>query len=145
VKLWALIAGVLFGLGLGISGMTDPRKVIGFLDVTGSWDPSLAFVMGGALAVHGIGNRLVRKRPKPIFSSAFGLPPFSAIDGRLIGGAVLFGVGWGLAGYCPGPAVVSAASGAPGALVFVGTMAVGMLIYRYIGAPAAIQAASSSS
>lgn len=120
-------AGLLFALGLGISGMTQPAKVVGFLDVTGAWKPELAFVMGGAIAVHLLAYRLVPKMERPLFEPRFGVPSRRDIDPRLIGGAVLFGAGWGLGGYCPGPGLVSLASGSWQAIVFVGAMVVGMV------------------
>jgi uncharacterized membrane protein YedE/YeeE len=123
----ALASGLLFGLGLGVSGMTLPSKVIGFLDVTGDWDPSLALVMMGALAVHFVLFRLVRRRPSPIFDTKFHVPTRTDLDGRLVAGAALFGVGWGLGGYCPGPGLVSAATGSVPALTFVLAMSLGML------------------
>jgi uncharacterized membrane protein YedE/YeeE len=118
--------GLVFALGLGLSGMTQPTKIIGFLDVTGAWDPSLAFVMVGAIGVHFVFVRVARRTREPLFGGAFAWPSKTAVDGRLIAGAALFGVGWGIAGYCPGPAVVSAASLGAGALVFVAAMAAGM-------------------
>lgn len=124
----ALASGLLFGLGLGVSGMTLPSKVTGFLDVTGDWDASLAFVMMGALAVHFVLFRLVRRRPSPLFDTRFHIPTRTDLDGRLVAGAALFGVGWGLGGYCPGPGLVSAATGSVPALTFVGAMALGMLV-----------------
>ena len=126
-KLTALGAGALFAVGLAISGMTLPSKVTGFLDVAGAWDASLAFVMVGAIAVHFVAQRLVRKRSAPLFDTKFHLPTRKDIDGRLVAGAALFGIGWGLGGYCPGPGLVSAASGAPAAIVFVVGMTIGML------------------
>lgn len=120
-------AGLLFALGLGISGMTQPAKVVGFLDITGAWKPELAFVMGGAIAVHLLAYRLVPKMERPLFEPRFGVPSRRDIDPRLIGGAVLFGAGWGLGGYCPGPGLVSLASGSWQAIVFVGAMVVGMM------------------
>lgn len=126
-KLTALGAGALFAVGLAISGMTLPSKVTGFLDVAGAWDASLAFVMMGAIAVHFVAQRLVRKRSAPLFDTKFHLPTRKDIDGRLVAGAALFGIGWGLGGYCPGPGLVSAASGAPAAIVFVVGMTIGML------------------
>ena len=101
------IAGLLFGLGLGISGMTDPARVLGFLDLFGAWDPTLMFVLGGAVVTNFIGYRLVFKRPNPIYAEAFQLPTRQDLDARLIGGSALFGIGWGLSGYCPGPAIAS--------------------------------------
>ncbi len=106
-NLFGLIAGILFGLGLAISGMVNPAKVIGFLDVAGNWDPSLAFVMGGAVLVTALTFRWVLRRPAPIFSDMFHLPAKQDLDRRLITGAAIFGVGWALAGLCPGPALAS--------------------------------------
>ena len=126
----ALVAGLVFGLGLGISGMTQADKVIGFLDVADAWDPSLALVMGGAIGVHLLLFRFIVKQPSPIFGERFGIPTRTDIDGRLVGGAALFGIGWALGGYCPGPGLVSGASGAGNALVFVGTMTAGMLLFH---------------
>lgn len=126
----ALLSGLLFGVGLGVSGMTLPSKVVGFLDVTGAWDASLAFVMMGAIAVHALMYRLVRRRESPLFDGVFHVPTRRDLDGRLLLGAALFGVGWGLGGFCPGPALVSAASGAGTAILFVVTMLVGMLLQQ---------------
>jgi uncharacterized membrane protein YedE/YeeE len=125
-------SGLLFAIGLGISGMTQPAKVQGFLDVAGRWDPSLAFVMGGALLVGVLSFTVILRRPSPILERRFHLPERARIDGRLVGGAALFGAGWGLSGYCPGPAVLSVVSGAPGAIVFVAMMIVGMLAFSRI-------------
>jgi uncharacterized membrane protein YedE/YeeE len=122
----ALIAGALFGAGLLISGMTRPGKVISFLDVGGGWDPSLALVMVGAIVVFAIVERAVARRGRTLTDGPLHLPTLRYVDGALIGGAAVFGVGWGLAGYCPGPALVSAASGAVPALVFVATLLIGM-------------------
>jgi uncharacterized protein len=126
---WALAlgAGALFGVGLVLGGMTEPTKVIGFLDVLGAWDPSLGFVMLGAVGVHGVFGVLVRKRSSPLWAPRFRLPTRRDIDTRLLAGSAVFGVGWALAGYCPGPAVVSVAGGGIGILIFVGFMAAGML------------------
>lgn len=125
------VVGALFGAGLLVSGMTQPAKVIGFLDVAGGWDPSLAFVMGGAVVVYGLAWRLVRaRRREPWFDAAFHLPTRRDLDARLLGGAAIFGVGWGLAGYCPGPALTSLGGGGTDALVFVGAATVGMLLER---------------
>jgi uncharacterized membrane protein YedE/YeeE len=120
------VAGLVFGLGLVISGMADPAKVLNFLDVAGTWDPSLAFVMGGAIAVALPGYWLTFHRSKPLLADRFSLPPKSPIDRRLVGGAAIFGIGWGLAGFCPGPAIVSLPLGAPGTLVFVPAMLIGI-------------------
>lgn len=119
-------AGALFGVGLAISGMTKPSKVVGFLDLFGAWDASLAFVMMGAIAVHLVAHRLIARRASPLFDTRFHLPTRKDIDVRLVLGAAIFGVGWALGGFCPGPGLVSAASGATAALVFVGGMTIGM-------------------
>ena len=121
------VAGALFGAGLLLAGMTRPDKVIGFLDLFGRWDPSLMFVMAGAIAVHLVAYRLVVKRPRPLFDAGFHLPTRRDLDARLLAGAAIFGVGWGLGGFCPGPGLVSAAAGGD-ALVFVVTMTAGMLL-----------------
>lgn len=128
--LTAWISGVLFAIGLGISGMTDPTKVIGFLDVAGAWDPSLALVMAGAIGVHWLPSVLAFRRGTPLLDTRFHLPAFTRVDGRLVGGAALFGVGWGLAGYCPGPAVVSAGVGVGQAAVFTLSMLGGMALFH---------------
>lgn len=101
----AFLIGLVFGTGLLLSGMADPSKVLNFFDVAGSWDPSLAFVMGGALLVAAIGYRLVLARPAPVLASSFSLPALTTLDARLLGGAALFGIGWGIAGFCPGGVV----------------------------------------
>ncbi len=128
----SLLAGLLFGLGLALAGMTLPSRVLGFLDVTGPWDPSLALVMVSAIAVHLPLQRVIRGRGRPLFDTRFHLPTGARIDRRLVVGSALFGVGWGLAGSCPGPALVSAATGAPWALSFVAAMAVGMVAQRVL-------------
>ncbi|MBZ9569243.1 MULTISPECIES: DUF6691 family protein [Modicisalibacter] len=107
--LMGFVAGLLFSLGLAISGMTDPARVVGFLDIAGAWDPTLIFVLGGAVVTTFIGYRLVWKRDQPLFAGRFALPTRRDLDPRLLGGAALFGIGWGLSGYCPGPAVASIA------------------------------------
>ncbi|HAZ99001.1 MAG TPA: hypothetical protein DCX04_07055 [Halomonas sp.] len=101
------LAGMLFGLGLAISGMTDPARVLGFLDIAGAWDPTLMFVLGAAVGTTFVGYRLVFARGTPLFSTQFQLPTKQELDAKLLGGAALFGVGWGLSGYCPGPAIAS--------------------------------------
>jgi uncharacterized protein len=106
-NLAALLSGLLFGLGLALSGMTDRHKVLGFLDVAGDWDPTLVFVMGGAVLVTLVTFRFVLRRPQPVLEETFHLPSKKQVDGPLIMGAVLFGMGWGLAGFCPGPALAS--------------------------------------
>jgi uncharacterized membrane protein YedE/YeeE len=117
------ICGLLFGCGLVISGMVDPAKVIGFLDVTGSWDPSLAFVMVGALSIFApVYWLVIRRRSAPLFANAFSLPTRRDIDGPLVVGAALFGMGWGLVGFCPGPALVALASGQLSIFAFVASM-----------------------
>jgi len=114
--------------------MTQPAKVIGFLDVFGDWDPSLAFVMGGAVATHAILRRLVIRRTAPLLEAGFSLPTLTSIDGRLLGGAALFGVGWGIAGFCPGPALVATGAGARAAMVFTVAMLAGMFLHSRITA-----------
>ena len=127
-----LISGLIFGAGLALAGMTDPAVVLGFLDVAGAWNPALAFVMGGAVIVTFAGYRLVRRRGRPVLAASFSWPTATQIDRRLIGVAALFGIGWGLAGYCPGPAVASLGSGAPGVVAFVVAMLFGMVLMRMI-------------
>lgn len=121
----ALIAGLVFGLGLSLGGMTQPAVVLGFLDLFGAWDPRLMFVMGGAVLTTAIGYRLVFRRDRPLFESDFQLPAARRFDARLIVGSALFGTGWGIAGYCPGPALASLGGGAPSLLVLVATMVAG--------------------
>jgi uncharacterized membrane protein YedE/YeeE len=119
----SLAAGLLFGIGLILSGMADPAKVQNFLDIAGTWDPSLAFVMAGAIGIAAPGFWLVQRRPAPLADSAFHVPPRDApIDAKLVAGAAVFGIGWGLAGFCPGPALVSLPLAAPGTLAFVAAM-----------------------
>jgi uncharacterized protein len=127
-QLSAALAGALFGVGLLLSGMTQPSKVIGFLDVFGAWDASLAFVMLGAIGVHALGYRWVRRRSAPLFAKTFAVPTRRDLDAKLLIGAGLFGIGWGLSGYCPGPAVVSLASLGAGVLVFMAALALGMAL-----------------
>lgn len=129
-KIAALLAGLLFGVGLVVSGMTSPGKVTAFLDLFGRWDPSLAFVMIGAIGVHALLLRPILRQRHPLFATKFQVPQKTTIDARLVLGAGLFGVGWGLGGVCPGPGFVSAASGSGYALVFVAAMAAGVLIER---------------
>jgi uncharacterized protein len=124
--LGALLSGLVFGFGLVISGMTQPAKVLGFLDVFGAWDPTLAFVMGGALAVSLPGYYFARGRGRPLFTAHFRWPTRNDIDAPLVGGAVLFGVGWGLVGLCPGPAIVNLATLLPQVFLFVVAMGAGM-------------------
>ena len=129
-QLAAFAAGLIFAVGLAIGGMTDPNKVIGFLDLAGHWDPSLAFVMGGAILVYAPLFRLITRRSAPVFDKAFHLPTRKDLDVRLVLGSMLFGLGWGLGGYCPGPAVVSTMSFYPTALVFTASMLVGMGLFE---------------
>lgn len=123
-------AGGLFGVGLVVSGMTRPAKVIGFLDVGRSWDPSLALVMAAAVAVHMTLYRLIVRRRAPLYDAGFHLPTRKDLDLRLVAGAALFGVGWGLGGYCPGPGLVSLGAGLLPALVFIAAMTAGMVLER---------------
>ena len=133
------VVGLLFGLGLMLSGMTDPGKVIGFLDLFGTWDPSLALVMGGAIMVGFFAFTVAKKRTSTFLGGAMRLPTNMDMDKKLVIGSLLFGAGWGLAGFCPGPALVSMADGQPKALVFVVAMLVGMLGFelmdRFVHAP----------
>lgn len=124
------LAGLVFGLGLMLSGMTSPDKVIGFLDIAGNWDPSLAFVMGGAVMAATPLFWLARKQPRPIAGTSFDDPGKTLIDRRLLSGAALFGIGWGLAGICPGPALVNLAIAPAGSVIFVGAMLAGLLLTR---------------
>jgi len=126
----AIISGLLFGAGLSIGGMTDPARVRDFLDILGAWDPTLAFVMGGALLVMAPVWLVQRRMDKSFDGTSFDLPGTSLIDGKLLGGSALFGIGWGIAGLCPGPAVASLATAFVPALVFVLAMAAGMLLHR---------------
>jgi uncharacterized protein len=125
----AFAAGLVFGIGLILSGMTDPAKVIGFLDIAGNWDPSLAFVMAGAIAVGVFAFAFARKRGASFFGGAMHLPTRRDVDLRLVLGSVIFGIGWGLAGFCPGPALVASAAGEIKAALFVLAMLVGMAMF----------------
>lgn len=125
-----LVSGFLFGMGLTVSGMTDPQRVRGFLDVFGDWDPTLAFVMGGAVLVMAIAWRLQARMARPVFGDRFSLPDRSDLDPRLLTGAVVFGIGWGAAGLCPGPAVASLALSPIHAIPFVAAMLAGMLLQK---------------
>ncbi len=126
----SFIAGLVFGVGLLISGMTEPSKVIGFLDIFGAWDATLAFVMAGAVAVSAIGFALARRRSAPVLASRFAWPVRSDIDAPLVIGSALFGVGWGLSGICPGPALVNLTGLSAPIIVFVATMVLGMFGYE---------------
>ena len=129
----ALLAGLVFGAGLALSGMADPQKVLAFLDLgaiaTGGWDPSLAFVMGGGLIVTLPGFAYARRRNKPVVAEEFAWPTASVIDKPLMAGAVLFGIGWGLAGICPGPALTLLALDGTAAIIFFGAMLAGMILF----------------
>jgi uncharacterized membrane protein YedE/YeeE len=131
-NLSAFLSGLVFGLGLLVSGMADPGKVIAFLDVAGSWDPSLAFVMAGAILVGFFAFALAGRRARTFFGDSLHLPQRKDIDTRLVGGSIVFGIGWGLAGFCPGPALVGFGAGFDQATVFVIAMLAGMLVYRLI-------------
>lgn len=130
----AVLSGLLFGLGLGVSEMINPAKVLAFLDVSGNWDPSLAFVMAGALAVTTLSFRLVLKGGRPLFDTAFTLPVNKIVDRKLVLGASTFGVGWGLVGLCPGPAIAALAYGRPESLVFLAALFAGFYIEKLIPA-----------
>jgi uncharacterized protein len=134
-NLVALTAGLLFGLGLGFSQMIDPQRVIGFLDIFGTWDPTLAFVMGGAVLVTLISFRLILRRPTPLLSRQFVLPTRNDIDRPLVLGAALFGVGWGLGGYCPGPAIAALSLGSANPLLFLAAMVAGSLAHKALNRP----------
>jgi hypothetical protein len=125
----AFVSGLLFATGLCVAGMTRPQRVLAFFDVFGRWDPSLAFVMVGAIAVAAIAFRTAARRPAPVLGGDFRVPDRSShVTGGLVAGAAIFGVGWGLSGLCPGPSIVSLASGQLGAVVFVGSMVAGMVL-----------------
>ncbi|MEW4983831.1 MAG: YeeE/YedE family protein [Cycloclasticus sp.] len=126
----ALLAGIVFGVGITLSGMVDPNKVVNFLDITGNWDPSLMFVLGGAVITTTIGYRFVFAQGKPLFEEDFHLPTLLKIDRKLLFGSVLFGVGWGLIGYCPGPAVASVGFRPEEPLIVVVSMLAGILLFK---------------
>lgn len=128
----ALVAGLVFGIGLIVSGMTNPAKVQGFLDLAGNWDPSLAFVMGGAILVGLVAFRLAAKRERSLLGEPMRLPTATAIDRRLVLGSLAFGAGWGLAGFCPGPALASIATGGTKPMLFTGAMLGGMLVFEIL-------------
>lgn len=135
IALSAFASGILFGLGLAISQMTNPAKVLAFLDITGDWDPSLAFVMGGAVAVSFVAFRIAKTRHRPLFGDTFQLPTRQDIDVPLVAGSIIFGVGWGLAGLCPGPAITAVVSGQGKVFVFLAAMLVGMAVFRFLPLP----------
>jgi uncharacterized membrane protein YedE/YeeE len=128
----ALISGLVFGFGLILSGMANPAKVIGFLDIAGSWDPSLAFVMGGAIAIGFFAFKYAETRDTTFLGEELNLPRNNTIDKRLIGGSLVFGAGWGLGGFCPGPGLVSLGMGYSGGIIFALSMVVGMLAFELI-------------
>lgn len=130
----ALASGLIFGLGLILSGMTDPSKIKGFLDLFGNWDPSLALVMGGAIAVGVVAFARAKRRTLSWTGAHMEIPTSSVIDGRLLVGGLLFGAGWGIAGYCPGPAIVAASAGSVAAIAFVVAMLVGMAAHDRLSA-----------
>jgi len=130
----AFLLGLLFAAGLGVSGMTQPSRVLGFLNLRGSWDATLVFVLIGAIIVSLIGFPLVLRRKRPVFEAAFSLPRMTQIDVRLVSGAALFGIGWGLSGICPGPALVAMAKLHTGTLTFVAAMTISALVTRAIEA-----------
>ena len=135
----ALAAGLLFGIGLIVSGMSNPAKVLGFLDLAGKWDPSLVLVMAGAVAVSFIPFQLAARRSTTLSGEPMRLPTTSDIDRRLVLGALTFGAGWGLAGYCPGPALASLLTGSAKPVVFVAAMLVGMLLFRLLDGPSPLR------
>lgn len=130
----SLLSGLLFGFGLIVSGMSNPARVLNFLDFSANWDATLAFVMGGAIAIAAPGIYWVRKRNKPLFADNFDIPTSKVIDSKLITGSAMFGIGWGISGFCPGPAVVAIASLQSDVLLFVGAMVVGMLAQHFVTA-----------
>ena len=129
----ASLAGLLFGAGLAMSGMLDPTRVLGFLDVAGAWDPHLAFVLGGAVVVSATAFLVSRRMRQPLLADRFAIPKGRTIDPRLLAGAMLFGIGWGLGGFCPGPALAALSLGLPKVFSFVAALLVGMLVVRLIG------------
>ncbi|WP_349514114.1 DUF6691 family protein [Erythrobacter sp. NFXS35] len=126
----SLVSGTIFGAGLALGGMTDPARVRGFLDIFGNWDPTLAFVMGGAVIVMALAWAMQRRMLRPVFGEGFALPDRSDITLRLVGGSALFGIGWGIAGLCPGPGFAAIAIAPPSAAIFVAAMLAGMLLVR---------------
>ncbi|MEP1539329.1 MAG: DUF6691 family protein [Paracoccaceae bacterium] len=133
--IFALFTGLVFGTGIAISGMMNPAKVFNFFDVAGMWDPSLAFVMGGAVVITFIGYRLVWRRDAPLFGGKFQIPTSNAIDVRLIGGSAVFGIGWGIAGFCPGAAIPALGTGRWEVALFLIAVAAGFYVRRLIPAP----------
>ncbi len=141
----AALAGLVFGIGLALSGMLDPERVLGFLDIAGgAWDPTLVFVLAGAVGVSAIGYGLTRRRGAPLYDTGFHLPEATAIDARLIGGAAIFGAGWGLVGYCPGPAIASIGFAGTPTAIFCLALVGGMLLHRVTMPDPSRQTASDS-
>jgi uncharacterized protein len=128
----ALASGTIFGAGLTLGGMTDPARVRGFLDLLGAWDPTLAFVMGGAVTVMAGAWLLQRRMQRPLFAEGFAMPERRDLDPRLLGGSALFGIGWGIAGLCPGPGFAALSINAPSAAIFISAMLSGMLLVRLV-------------
>ena len=143
------VIGLTFGLGLVVAGMSDPAKVLNFLDFAaipaGTWDPSLAFVLAGAITVTFIGYRIVLQRKQPMFEDRFHIPPASDIDARIIVGPAIFGIGWGLAGFCPGPAFTALGTGSQAGALFVGAMLAGMVAARWLASPSPALSTQSQS
>lgn len=137
---FALLAGAVFGIGLIVSGMADPAKVLAFLDLAGDWDPSLAFVMGGAILVGVVSFTFARKRTVSLLGLQMRMPTATQVDRRLVGGGLLFGIGWGIAGFCPGPALVALGMGEQKALIFVAAMLVGMGLFELLERRKALRA-----
>ena len=131
----AFISALIFGLGLGVSGMTDPENVRGFLDIFGNWKPALMFVMGGAVLFHGFSYTLITKRRSPLLGGSFSIPQKKLVDARLIAGSALFGIGWGLGGYCPGPAISSLFTFDSSVFIFLISMIAGMFFFHYLFKP----------
>ncbi|MEL6957397.1 MAG: DUF6691 family protein [Pseudomonadota bacterium] len=129
---YAFLTGLIFGIGIALSGMMDPAKVLNFFDIAGRWDPSLAFVMGGALVVTFLGYRLVWRRSAPLFEARFQVPTARVIDGNLIGGSALFGIGWGIAGFCPGAAIPALGTGRWEVALFLAAVGIGFVLRRLI-------------
>lgn len=126
------ITGLVFGIGISVSGMANPAKVLNFFDVFGTWDPSLAFVMGGALVVTAIGYKFVFRRAAPIFEPTFNVPTNQSIDVKLVGGSAVFGIGWGIAGFCPGGAIPALGTGRPEVFIFFAALVAGIVLARFL-------------
>lgn len=141
----AFLIGLAFGLGVVVAGMANPAKVLNFFDIAGSWDPSLAFVMGGALTVTAAGYRLVLKRPAPVLAAAFQVPTRTTLDRRLVGGSALFGIGWGIAGFCPGGALPALGTGRLEVILFVAALVIGLLLARLLPSAGRTPGASARS